>query len=385
MPLTTQEASEVLKLVQAAGKARDGVVKLAAIIRSTPDGGDYGGGGRVALMGAINPAINAMYRIQASLEKILYVFENTTNSRLLSHAEQLVRAWTEIDGGIANFTNAAQRASAIPAYAAAGSDFQAVVNLLTSFDRTLPYGGDNPFPTSYPRVIGPHGDYDMTQSQECLAMKYWTDTVSRATVLASKPDFPNTEKANRYLAATYENLSKLGAQWMRVLGIQADVISTEDNALLEFDHQKSSGLRPKSFFQAILSLQLISARTTYTSFSGRVIQSGAAFFLRESLENFSHAMGEYAAINPVAVAAELQAAGGFHRTLSVTWSALDHWNAVLFDFIHTISAPPVVVDPDQGGTIPIGFFDAEEAALDAILAQVGSVRASLLAKEGQTV
>jgi hypothetical protein len=336
--LTQQEAAEVLKVVTAARKVEAGVVKLAKFIKSNPAGGDFIN--KPILFGSINPALNAMFHVRTSLTHLLWVYENIPFERA-SRAENLAEAWPQLDHAIRQFRQSAQRAKTVPQFVAAAADFEAAANILASIDRSLPYGGDNPFPPSYPRIVGPHGDYDTAQANIALSTKYLEHFMSRTANKLGAVTYPNTARANRSMASVYENIAHAFASWIRVMAMKGGVVLPEDMAIAVADQTASSGLRPVSFFLALRQVELVLGRTQFTVFSERRVAPGIAFFYREMVMEWGRVLGEFAVTDPAYVEYELKAGGSSIFALPVSWAALDMWAVRHLLFFHELPGPPV--------------------------------------------
>jgi hypothetical protein len=334
--LTDQEKAEVLKIVLAARKAEAGIVKLAAYIKSNPTGGDFVN--KTILYGAINPAINVMFQTRTGLTHLLWVYENFANERTTREAD-LAKAWPQLDYAASIYRQSAARARTVPQFVSAALDFEAAANLLSSIDRTLPYA--EPFPPSYPNIIGPHGDYDTSQASIAHATKYLEHFMSRTVNQLVRATYPNTALTNYNIGLMHENIARSFTLWMRVMAMKAGAVLPEDLKSATFDQAASSGLRPVPFFLALLQLELVANSSQIKVFSGRTSPPGIAALYRDLFLEWRLVLAELANTDPAYVNAELRAGGSSIFALAISWGALDLWTSRLLLFFNAISAPPI--------------------------------------------
>jgi hypothetical protein len=386
---TPQETAEVLKLVQASQKIEVGCLKLTSFIEVQPDGSTFID--KVNLSAALAQAAQQPRWISQAIQNLISAYENNTNGRL-GRAIELPRAWAQLDGVIRTLQDSVMRLKRTPEFVSASEDFNATIAILQSIDRTLPYA--EPFPVSYPRIVGPHGDYDKAQANVALSVKYLIESCSKMLGTFLRPDWPNTAKANRSYGRIVANLVKSLVMWNRVMCLQADVVLPEDQAAAEHDFEASTRLRPPSFFRAVIAHQLVMARVPLKSIFGRHIPVGGAGFFRDILGHWRIVLAQLGRVNPEFLLTDLEADGGSLATMPIFWSALDDWSLSNFDFFHEIPPIPGQPQPDPTPTepavIPLGQFASQVAALDAVkadaqaaAAQAEQVKAELLAMEGK--
>jgi hypothetical protein len=382
MPFTAQETAEVLKTVQASQRIEVGVLKLASFVEQSPAGGNFID--KVNLSAAMTSAAQQPRWISQAIQNLISAYENNTNGRV-ERSIELSRAWAQLDGVVRQFADAVMRLKRTPEFVSASEDFNAAITILNSIDRTLPYA--SPFPVSYPRIVGPHGDYDMAQSNAALSVKYLIESGSTMLQAFGLPNWPNTVAANKAHGRIVAALVKSLVTWNRVMCLQADVVLPEDQETAEFEHEASTKLRPPSFFRALIAHQLVMSRTPIKSFSGRRIEMGMAGFFREILGSWQEVLAQLIRVDPEIVARDLERDGGSLATMPIFWSAMDHWSEANLDFFHEIPAIPgqQPPPPSEPAVIPAGYFAQQASALASIANQAEAVRLELIAKEGQPV
>jgi hypothetical protein len=385
MPFTAQESAEILKTVHASKKIEAGVLKLAKFIELQPEGSAFAGQ-KNSLYSALGTASHQLLWINVVEQNLLWCFEiNDNNSGRVDRATNLSRAWTMLDGVIRQLiSESIPRTKNVPEFASASQDFQEAVNILSSIDRTLPYGGDNPFPTSYPRIIGPHGNYEMAQSRVAFQQKYLTDFAFKPGQWFTLPNWPNTAISNKYLGHVLENLVKARTQWNRIFCLQGEVVLPEDMKSAQFDFEASSGLRPPSFFLALIAHELAMLDENSKSFSGRFVPPGISSFYRDILNSWRRVQAEVNKVDPNLITEDNLNAGGSPFTVSQFWGKLDTWSQANLGFFFDIPAPPSQ-EPQEPAVIPAGFFAEQASALASIANQAEAVRLDLISKEGLPV
>jgi hypothetical protein len=381
---TAQEKIEILKTVQASKSLEAGTTKLAQIVKSNPAGGDYQGAQR-PLGFSISQAIEQIFWLNRVLQNLLWVFETNDGSRL-ERSLNITQAWGLLDSVIRNVDEAAERCSFAAPLVSAGVDFKSASNVLKTINRTLPYA--EPFPSSYPKIIGPHGHYELAQGAGALSTKYLADTGMRFWPVFGGPSWNNTARANEYMGIFLENLGKALHQWNRVMGIAGEIVLPEDQVTIDFDTAAGTGLRPSSFFSALLAHQLSMAGDELTTFSGREVPLGNAFYFGAMLDASGKVLSEVGKVDPAFTVKECGSDGGVFFTIQRSWRALDQWSEMNNGFFFEIPAAPGGQQPppsSEPAVIPPGYFAQQASALASIANQAEAVRLELISKEGQPV
>lgn len=383
---TAQERAEVLKVVQASKMTEAGAVKIMQFLKVFADLTDNE---KEQLRYAVNAPIEALRNINRVLQELLWVYEHNHISRL-ERPQALAEAWRLLDGVISSVTDARNRSSWVPKFNGAVGDFNDALSLLNTVDRSLSYA--NPFPSSYPRIIGPHGHYEMAQANVLLSIKYLADTYMRVGGAMNQNPWPNTARANFMMGSVIEKVAMSMHLWNRILAMQGEVVLPEDQASAEFDFEASSRLRPPSFFLAQIAHELAMTKEPFTAFSGREVPRGLAAHYRDILTATPIILAEVGPSHQEFLIKELELAGGIFFTQSIQWSALDHWSMANLGFFFDIPAAPGGPAPSEPAVIPVGYFQQEAEVLDSVSAAAQSVidkasqiKASLLSKEGKPV
>lgn len=393
MAFSTQEKVEVLKVVQAAQMLPSAVKKISAAVGAAT--APLSDGDHAKYSNAISRVGGAARLINLILQELLWSYE-VIEHRTTGRPAALARAWDAIDGlvtslqfGIDNgLKPVAEFQTAIPIV-------QKIMATLQSVDRTLAYA--EPFPTSYPRIIGPHGDYDGAQAMMCVSSKYLDEALTGILMLyrnnfatwpvAANPDVQNLLDLSQAAQALYT----------RIMGMSAEVVLPDDEATINSDAAHGSGLRPNSFFRALFMHELaMTAEQLFKNFAGRTVQKGISFHLVRILGSVGSILAEFSkVVTDDQLYLQLTTNPSFMGDFGRCWKSLDQWSDMNLLFFFEIPAPPPGPSPDPTPTpavIPAGFFAADIAALQALKNEATDVAAradaeasALLAKEGTTI
>jgi hypothetical protein len=209
------------------------------------------------------------------------------------------------------------------------------------------------------------------------------------------PSWNNTARANEYMGIFLENLGKALHQWNRVMGIAGEIVLPEDQVTIDFDTAAGTGLRPSSFFSALLAHQLSMAGDELTTFSGREVPLGNAFYFGAMLDAAGKVLSEVGKVDPAFTVKECGSDGGVFFTIQRSWRALDQWSEMNNGFFFEIPAAPggqqpnPDPEPQEPCTIPAGYLLPEAevvgqmaAAAQSVVDKAAQVIASLRGKEG---
>jgi hypothetical protein len=128
-----------------------------------------------------------------------------------TRTSRVAAAWADFNQAIVYIDRASAALSE-----ATGANMQSAKNnwllnakaAILAIDRTLPY--TNPRPASYPALIGPHGDYNMTQALLARAAEYHLDIISFAFGAYGQGATPPTANWYSLLQSSYQNYEMYG-------------------------------------------------------------------------------------------------------------------------------------------------------------------------------
>ena len=341
MPFTVQENTEVAKVVQAADLLEQAGTIVANAVGdvkaplSQSDMSKY-----ATALSYING--QALY-LNLLLQDLIYAYEVNTSSRI-GRPQSLLRAWAKADSIVKSLNNGiANGTSKVPAMAAATPIVEQVIAMVSSIDRTLPYA--DPFPAAYPRVLGPHGDYDLAQSLAALARKYADEAVTSVVQFMTRPG--NTAywpvSANPDMATMILRSLQLAVRWTRVMAMTAGVVLPEDEAKIQADTAAANGIRPEPFFKFLYSHELaLTGDGNFNTFSGRAVGDGIPHLLNEILTATGNIFAAFAPVCPDdQLTRQLTGAANYMGDIGKTWRSTDEWSIVNLAFINPIPRLPV--------------------------------------------
>ena len=350
MPFTSAETAEVVKVVQAAellGQASNIVADAVGSVTTR-----------------LSPTESTKYYIMSTdingqaayinylLQELLYAYEQNTAHRN-GRAISLSRAWTDIDNIVKTLNSGINNGiKFVPDAANAVPFIQQAITLLSSIDRTLPYA--SPFPEDYPAVIGPHGNYDLAQAAAALSRKYIIEAVT--SVAQFMFSYPNSSiwpvNANPMMGTMMKGTAATQALWTRIMAMTAGVVTPEDQALIDAETAKGSGLRPNTFFRLIFAheLALVGGNPPFATVSGRQVQPGISFHYGDVLASGSQIITEFSKVvapTDPRIYNQLYPGAGFFGDVGRAWRSLDQWADLVFLFFFEIPAAPVGSTPVQ--------------------------------------
>lgn len=229
---------------------------------------------------------------------------------------------------------------------------------LSSFDTTLAFADWRN--ADYPRVIGPHGDYDRSQLHiaglELKLLEATKDFISfygRVPVGSEQLRY-GVREVLRYAGAALATINRL---WFIDNG---QVLGFSDRQAIAADTEAGSGLRPESFFRFLRGVELINVFDAFDSgLAGRPLSSGITAIFALISDQSAEALFGATSTNSIA---DLQTllrlpngdtsfenadtpigrAREFYQDFGEAWHHLDALNAAWILFFHEIPAPPEV-------------------------------------------
>ena len=342
MPFTPQENAEVSKVVQAtnlleqAGTIVANAVGAISTPLSTADTSKYST--------ALSYCNGQAGYLNLLLQELLFAYEVNTSSRSAGRATSLTRAWSKTDALVKSLNNGiANGLSKEPPLANAIPIVQQVIAVLQSIDRTLPYA--SPFPAAYPRILGPHGDYDSAQSVAALARKYADEAITSVTQFMTRPGnnayWPVA--ANPDLGLMLMRSLQVAVRWTRVMAMTAGVVLPDDEAIIQADTAAGAGIRPEPFFRFLYSHELaITGDGGFNTFSGRSVGDGTPHFLNDILASTGRIFAAFLPVCPDdQLSKQLTGPANFMGDLGKTWRSTDSWSLLNLAFINAIPPLPV--------------------------------------------
>lgn len=373
---TAQEKGELSKLVEGVRLMASSLTKLALVVGADKEG--FPDDKRSQYASAMNDIFGASEDYMWALSEICWCYIDFTKDRQtwpypqnIAHAkdERFAKGQDRFSGAIARLTK-------YPEMADAKKDADAAKALFDSFDWTMPYA--SPFPAGYPKVVGPHGDYDTAQAMIIQTRKYiqeagGVNTYAPAFSAKWSPDI------NPYFAQQVKSQCIIIDRQIRIMGLNANIECADDTKTIDAMTAAGSGIRTREFFSTVLTGTLFRDDLFVKDFRGATTQTGAAAAFRDLITAAARVKGYVAQVNGTTdqLITTLTKGGGFFFDITISWVSLDAWMARIFMFIHEISKPPA-----GQATIPLGFFESQVAELDKIAAEATVVKAELKGLEG---
>lgn len=215
---------------------------------------------------------------------------------------------------------------------------------LADFDRALAYA--SPPPSSFPRVVGPHGRFAFAESSIEHATQYVYHALFDMWNWWRFTDAPADENAKDMFAKH----GRAAMGMFRAWGMDLGIVLSDDHQTILADMAAASGARPYDFHRLLLQIEYIFARPGWAHFSGREIKPGATGFIRQFGDAFTAAEVNLANLNPAQHADQWKTRRGslsntgetgwaaeFHFDFQDFWVAMDHWGAAVMLFF---DAPP---------------------------------------------
>ena len=383
MALTDQETAEAAKLIQASNLLDTASGIICDALKA--QGPNLPASSRPVYSTAGIRIIGATLDVNRLLQNLLWSFETNSATRH-DRATDLAAAWPLFDGAVASMQFGIDNAlNVLQELQPAKTYVQQAQALIASVNRNLTYA--SPFPASYPHIIGPHGDYDLAQSMAILSAKYISEASTGLSYFFFQPGTPDIWKpsSNIFLADLMRAQSAGTAMWTRVMGLTAAVVLPQDQSDIEADVANGSGIRPPSFFRALVQHGLAMATLIgVVNFSGREFKNGVSAQLANILNIGFNIIADLidGVVPDPRIIGQLRGAANFVGDTVNSWMALDRWSNANLQFFHEIPAAPTT---GTASTIPVGFFSAETSELDQIVSIANTIRATLTAKEGTTL
>lgn len=229
---------------------------------------------------------------------------------------------------------------------------------LSDMDRTLVYTDWRP--ESYPRVIGPHGDYDASLSAFNGSQLYLHRMMAAALRFFERVSVWPVE-ANAPLQDVVSSWAKVAHNFQRSRGLDAEVVNDADQALIQSDVDASTGLRPFDFFRVLVEIEYVfsDGRAGATPLhTGRLPQDGLQGDIFGAQASFTEVVYQTSKVNTGE-----EMSGHFQLTNDGTiasfyidvmdfWSRMDQLAQAWMGFYHDIPSAPPVDGPGNGDPDP---------------------------------
>lgn len=230
-------------------------------------------------------------------------------------------------------------------------------------------------PSSFPQVVGPHGDYILAQHFIARSNHYFHETLNDIIrYYGQVPVFPSTAYPHLKdgIWQAHFALNHLSRAW----GLDAGIALADDNAKILADQAAGSGLRPFDFHRLLLeveyifnrgiahqvaggSMVLVSGRTAGTGFGTDIGTMGQIF---TNMIRVVHQANDLTAIRQWWTAGTTFHNSGdpngrlveFYRDFFDFWRDSDAWGASVMLFFHEIPPPPcgAGTHPENGHCVP---------------------------------
>jgi hypothetical protein len=251
---TEEERTELRKIVNTALIVQEVVADLTEQATSLPN---------------VKNALPAIASLNGLTHTLYAAFSHITHPEN-DAAERAAAAYRQLDNISEHRSPAADRLRALGKNALAD---RLTVLPVDTFDRTRPYF--DPRPTSFPNVVGPHGDW----KNSVFTIEHTTQYVNQ-TQFDLVRMWQNTNGNNANMLLALRSSARATQKFFRTWAISSDTALLDDEATARADAAKSStGLRPPVFFKTLLSLEYCFGNGD-TVFSGRRGKLGAAVDLR---------------------------------------------------------------------------------------------------------
>jgi hypothetical protein len=224
---------------------------------------------------------------------------------------------------------------------------------LEEFDPMLSYA--NRKPTTYPRTVGPHGDYDWSLAR----LADFQDEIMPAAEALAKLIHSNETpvmswEALTQIAKSARRLSLAIKASRKSAGLTAYVIDKRDGGKISADTEDTGGARAEDFFRGTLALEHLTGKHALPMFSERNPAPGmlAALFPSAQLLDTLNRGGEADLVSlegngPQWLLGQLD--GGplqvFRKHVFGAWQHADNYVFGMMGFFHPSTVPPVLVPP----------------------------------------
>ncbi len=255
---------------------------------------------------------------------------------------------------------------------------------LASIDTSLSYLDWEP--ESFPRIIGPHGEYLYGQQLLMRTHEYFSQTTRDAIVwYAGVELFPTSAKGafGNMLTQVFNASEAHTRGW----ALASQIILPDDFADILADEEAGSGLRPFSFFIEPLAIEyLYNKDETKVNFAGRRLKKGASTRFFAMGAAFSAAVSHAAVANSGDEVKQWLLPGGgktfnnfselgrvaeFQADFGDFWKDHDNYAPALQVFFFEIPAPPGGGPPPPSPTCP--EFVAKLVLLDGVTGEARCV------------
>lgn len=333
---TAIEKVEVVKHQEASIDSNEALSGIAAKFGSDPDFSKA-----PAYLSVLGKLSDAADSAKLSWNWLNAIYEESINFSRLPREEELANAQSKLAqmrDRIAAAVDGMQALSGVDSEIAQANN---AIALIDSMDWTLPYA--DPYPASYPRIIGPHGFYAASQAHIQHAREYIQKAFRRMVNGLGDSEMTYSADVVRLAGRFFKfGVQALNAQ-VRVMGIDVQAPIPADAGPIAADCQAGSGLRPCSFFPLLRAIEIAFAASGGTNWHGRSFGSGASQDLRQMNNYVRETLEAVAIVNTLDVVRRQLAgdgiAGAFNN-IGDAWAGMDGYgqDAIMFKF--EIPAPP---------------------------------------------
>lgn len=336
---TASEKAELAELTQARLGLYLGIHFLSQAVPSAAS--------RAAYHDALLITEQAAWECYAALAYLL----GSTLETFPSRAQQVDAARIQLTSCVSDLDSAAL---AVQPFSQDASDVLRVAwNGVNGFDQSLSF--DDPRPASYPRLVGPHGDYDFALRVNTHAGQYFHEVLFDAIrFYGTVRRWPNS--ANAHFARALSNGAAALAAHARAYSMDAEIVLTDDAEAINIDQANGSGLRGFDFFRLVRETthELNGGfADTPVTFAGQTVPEGVPLFLYGFQDAFALVIASCAGVNNTSEISRWWNGGGaarsmdpdgnayqFFTDLADAWRGIDTWGMAAFNFFHEIPAPP---------------------------------------------
>ena len=337
---TEAEKVELQKLIQASMECSSGLKRATNFLlepRSTADHQRMGS--------LLSQEANAITRLSFAVRDMFS--DITTAGHPPDRAREVLGVWSSVDNALASIDRAKELA--LPwmddsQIAASIGDLEDAAELLRSIDRTFAYTDWRP--ASYPRNVGPHGDYDSSlRTLNGTALYFHRVLATIVRLYTEAPVWP--EAANEHIRVSLRKWVDFNRLFLRARGLDAEIVLRTDRAIIEADTDAASGQRPFAFHRVPFTAELIFGNGPNVPLhSGRLPKEGIANQVLGLQVGFTRAFREVARVSTHSQIIEVLLsedntdglAGLFYIDFMEVWSRLDPWAVAVMGFFHKLPA-----------------------------------------------
>lgn len=334
--LTDLEKVEMLRIVDAGVKLAKAEEQIGLAIPALT-------GKKTELISALTRVFNAQFATRASLSYGLESGRDVNGTRV----EQVQTMLNQANSAAFEIGKAIPILQALPSNANITAAIAQLEAITISQIAVLPY--TDPHPASYPRVVGPHGDSDISEARIEHATQYIQHTMWDAINFWKNTSLSTTEEVKDF----FRNNAEAQEFMFRAWGMDGELILPDDRAIIEADTAAGSGLRPFDFFRLLLEVEYVFSVWPADNFAGRPVKIGAPVSIRAYVDAFTRMIQLVAVRNPNELVAQFTGRRGnignggttgwaseFYFDMADFWRSMDGIGAGWMVFFHEIPAPP---------------------------------------------